>query len=305
MHPSDWAADRELTETVVRQLIGEQFPALREAALVRLGEGWDAETWLANGEWVLRFPKRRELMAQFAREAAVLRVIADRLPLPVPRFELLGQPGPMFPYPFAGYRKLPGRPAIELASETMAADEENEAARALGAFLTELHRVPLDAVPRDLPRRGVEPAEFAEFAEMFTGFAIAHPEVTRRIVEWRGSRGPVRAAGGPPVLLHSDLLPEHMLLSDSPVRVTGVIDWGDVEIGPAVCDLTGLYGWRGRAFVERVLAHYRGLVDPADLDWMRVRALSIGVANAEYGRLADRPEYEQSGLRMIEHALAA
>lgn len=303
MHPSDWAADRELTGTIVRQLIDEQFAALRDAALIRLGEGWDAETWLAGGEWVLRFPKRRALLPQFAREAAVLRVIADRLPLPVPRFELIGRPGATFPYPFAGYRKLPGQPAIELASATMTADEETEAARALGAFLTELHRVPLDAVPHDLRRRGVQPAEFAEFPQMLAGFAVAHPAVARRVEEFSRSTGPV--AGGPAVLLHSDLLPEHILLSDSPVRVTGVIDWGDVEIGPAVCDLTGLYAWCGRAFAERVLAHYRGPVDPADLDWMRVRALSIGVANAEYGRLADLPQYEQSGLRMIEHALAA
>jgi aminoglycoside phosphotransferase (APT) family kinase protein len=107
------------------------------------------------------------------------------------------------------------------------------------------------------------------------------------------------------VLLHTDLLPEHVLLSESPAHVTGVIDWGDVSTGPAVCDFPGLYGWRGRVFAERVLAHYRGSVQPADLDWMRVRALSIGMANAEYGRLADLPQYVESGLRMIEHALRA
>jgi aminoglycoside phosphotransferase (APT) family kinase protein len=305
MDTSDWATDRELTNGVVRQLVDEQFPALRGAALARLGEGWDAETWQADDEWVLRFPKRRDLVRQLERETEVLRLIADRLPLLVPRFELFGRPGPLFPYPFVGYRKLPGRPAIELLSVTMTDDEAQEAARALGAFLTELHCVPLDAVPGDLGRRDADAAEFAEFAEMFAGFELAHPAVARRVVEFRQSMGQIQVAGGPPVLLHADLLPEHVLLSRSPVHVTGVIDWGDVSIGPAVCDFTGLYAWRGRAFAERVLADYQGPVAPADLDWMRVRALSIGIANAEYGRLANLPRYVQSGLRMIDHALAA
>jgi hypothetical protein len=62
--------------------------------------------------------------------------------------------------------------------------------------------------------------------------------------------------------------------------------------------------WRGRAFTGRVLAHYQGHVGEADLDWMRVRAMSIGLSNVEYGRLAGLPEYVRSGLHAIDQALA-
>jgi aminoglycoside phosphotransferase (APT) family kinase protein len=106
MDPSDWATDRELTNGVVRQLVDEQFPILRGAALGRLGEGWDAKTWLANDEWVLRFPKRRGLVRQLARETEVLRLIAGRLPLPVPRFELFGRLADLPQYVESGLRMI-------------------------------------------------------------------------------------------------------------------------------------------------------------------------------------------------------
>lgn len=283
-----------------------QFPSLRHGVLVRLGAGWDSETYVTDDNWVLRFPKRQSVVRQLEREAAVLGVIADRLPLPVPRFELSGRPGPAFPYPFVGYRKLPGRPIIELPTLWLAPDEELDAARVLGAFLTELHGVSLDELPSDLPKEMPDSPEHAEeSARTFDGFRTAHPEMARRIVEWQRGLSPAQLTDSRPVLVHNDLQAEHLLMSESTRRLTGVIDWGDVATGSAACDFVGLYAWLGRAFAKRVLTHYRGPVAPADLDWMRSRVVRLGVSNAEYGRLADLPEYVASGLRAIELALVA
>jgi aminoglycoside phosphotransferase (APT) family kinase protein len=288
---------------MVRQLIREQCPGVDGTALVRLGEGWDSETYLADG-WVLRFPKRRALVRQLEREADVLRLIADRLPIAVPRFELSGRPGAAFPYPFVGYRKLPGVTLSEMLGAPMTPREEEETAAAFGAFLTALHRVPIEELPADLPREPAEEAaEFREFDEVFPGLATVHPVMAERVAAFRRAHRP-RAWTGRAVLIHDDLLPEHVLMADRPTRLSGIIDWGDVKIGPPVRDVVGAYVWRGRAFTRRVLAHYDGDVNDADLDWMRVRALSIGLSNVEYGRLAALPEYVRSGLHAIEQALA-
>jgi len=305
VNPSDWGVDRSLSAVVVRQLVGDQFPALATSTLQRLGEGWDSETYLLDDVWVLRFPKRRDVVRSLECEIVVLRALAGRLPLPVPTVELFGRPGPAFPYPFVGYRKLPGRPASEMPSLPMSEADEQEAARALGAFLTELHRVPLAALPDDLPHEDPADDGREDVEAALVQLRAIDSELARRAADLLAAPRPARLSSDHGVLLHADLLPEHLLLSESTRRLTGIIDWGDAAIGPPAIDFAGPYAWRGRRFAEGVLSHYQGVVTSRDLDWMRPRVLAAGVISAAYGRLAHRPGDVASGLRIVELALTA
>ena len=70
--------------------------------------GWDNTAFVVNDEWVFRFPRREIAVALIERESRLLPRIADELPLPVPRPDLVGAAEPRFPWPFSGYRALPG-----------------------------------------------------------------------------------------------------------------------------------------------------------------------------------------------------
>ena len=59
-----------------------------------------------------------------------------------------------------------------------------------------------------------------------------------------------------------------------------------------------------KAFGEpSVLAHYRGPASEADLEWMRQRAVHVGLGNLAYGRMAKRPPYIRAGLHTLRQVL--
>jgi aminoglycoside phosphotransferase (APT) family kinase protein len=305
--PRDWAADRSLTSELVAKVVSEQFPALRGAELRPFNAGWDSEVYEVDREWLLRFPKRREVVGRLEREVAALPLLAAALPLPIPRFELLGRPSATFPYPFVGYRKLPGSPLIEQLSTPLSREDEREAARTLGDFLTVLHGIRAERLPVKLARgesRDVTgPPEGFETKLAYVRACDA--DLARRVAEHYASLRPVPAPRHAAVTVHSDLDVEHLLVSQAPTRLTGVIDWGDLEVGQAARDFVGTYSWGGRRFAEMVLAHYRGPVRAEDLDWVRAQLVHAGLTAVAYGRMASRTEYVASGLHALESAFAS
>lgn len=93
---------------VVRRLIGEQFPELGGLEVRRFAAGWDHELFSVGPEWILRFPQRAERAPWLVREVEIMRAAGDALGALVPRFELLGEPSAVFPWPFVGYRRVAG-----------------------------------------------------------------------------------------------------------------------------------------------------------------------------------------------------
>ena len=95
------------------ELVREQFPGLGRT-IEHFGSGWDNTAYLVDGDLVFRFPRRSIAVPLIATEARVLPKLAPRLPLPIPCPEWLGAATERFPWPFGGYRRLPGRPMIEV-----------------------------------------------------------------------------------------------------------------------------------------------------------------------------------------------
>lgn len=75
-----------------------------------LGSGWEFDVYLTADGWVFRFPMRAEYSSVFKREKSVHALVEPVLALcvTIPRVQLLGVPGPDFPYPFAGHWLVPG-----------------------------------------------------------------------------------------------------------------------------------------------------------------------------------------------------
>ncbi|HKP76607.1 MAG TPA: phosphotransferase [Longimicrobiaceae bacterium] len=139
----EWDADIPLTPELALALVREQFPGLGRS-IEPFGSGWDNAAYLIDGELVFRFPRREFAVPFLAREAGVLPKLAPLLPLPIPMPLWVGEPSPRFPWPFAGYRLIPGR---TLASADLSADERRGAARVLAAFLRMLHALLPDGLP--------------------------------------------------------------------------------------------------------------------------------------------------------------
>jgi len=92
----------------VSALVTAQFPDLAGQPISRLGAGWDHELFCAGRQWIFRFPRRAERVSWLLREIEITAICAETLPATIPVFEKMGEPSGAFPYPFVGYRKVPG-----------------------------------------------------------------------------------------------------------------------------------------------------------------------------------------------------
>lgn len=282
--------------------IASQFPELIPVSVSHLGEGCDSIAMLVNDSWVFRFPKSVEVEQQLAMEARLLPVLADRLPLPIPRFHFHGQPGAHFPRRFVGYPRLPGVPAIGFEAGAVRSDE---IAR-FGEFLAALHAtelevaracgVPVDNLDESLDELRGDALEGLEHA--------ARVEPDAPVARWRAfiTNQPDVVSPGTLVLAHNDLAAEHILIDPEDGRLTGVIDWSDAAITCPEVDFAGLFHWGGEPLVREVLRAYESLRGPlpsGGLQLARYLGACRGAMDVTFGLEMQRPDYVAAGLRAL------
>jgi aminoglycoside phosphotransferase (APT) family kinase protein len=263
-----------LDPATVAHLIGAQFAELSPRRVISLGEGCDFRAYLVDDRWVFRLPKSAQGAACLRLEIAVLSALAPTLPLPVPDYRFVGTPCATFAYPFAGYAKLPGVPAMRRA---LSDDAKDAAAEALGAFLTCLHRQDVvGPAAADIPDRssGIRMTQMRDEAlghldaiESLLGLAIER-QCRRFLTEDRPA-----AYGRNDRLIHADLTVEHVLVDPDGGEITGIIDWTDMRIDDVAFDFAGIWQWQGDRGVDIALRHYGGRVDSRVRD--RIRYIGV------------------------------
>jgi aminoglycoside 2''-phosphotransferase len=253
------------------------FPTLQVDRCTLLGEGWDSVAVLVNGHLVFRFAKRSDAAVRQAREAALLTLLLNRLPLPVPRY-LFAWSDPAWPgLRVVGYQVLRGQPlaaadALRPApaprvrradrSRPHHATRRGRQAAELGAFLRALHAVPLEdarqhgALGGNASSRREAYRDFYAVvcADMLPLFTVPEQAAIRAF--WTRYLEDDTCFAFTATLVHRDLIVEHVLHDPSTGQVTGVIDWGDAGIDDPAVDFAGLRRQLGDAFARRMLAAY-------------------------------------------------
>jgi aminoglycoside phosphotransferase (APT) family kinase protein len=138
------ASGNEISVEQCQAVLSRAFLRLSIQSVMILGEGWDSIAFLVNRTLVFRLPKRTEVHGWLWREQMLLSAIADRLPLPVPRFVHISEPIPGFPFGVAGYRLIKGAPLSQFGDTWNA---EHLIAIDLTSFLTSMHSIE----PKTLP----------------------------------------------------------------------------------------------------------------------------------------------------------
>lgn len=235
-----------------------------DASVVEVDEGWDFKVLILEDEWVLRAPRHRLAVEELEKEILLLPAIADRLPVPIPRFALVSRE-PLY----VTYRLIRGN---RYGSEDPAG---------VRAFLDALHGVPVDEVPAPQPD-WLE--TYREQADEFRRVVLPLLDPDERT---RGEAllGEVETLTGfRPALTHSDIAPNHLLVAGG--KLAGVIDWGDARTGDPAIDYAWLVNepfrdWDVDDELRRRADIYYRLVP-----WFEVH----------YGAFTDQPEWVRSGL---------
>ncbi|HJT58637.1 MAG TPA: phosphotransferase [Ktedonobacteraceae bacterium] len=252
-------------------LIQRNFPKVTIQAVHAITRGWDSFVLDVNDALIFRFPLREDVIAYIEKEKSLLPVLEPALSTPIPHFDYVGHGDASYPFLFVGYRKLVG---IPLEDENITSEQLIYLGPALGTFLSELHSFP---VARAI-QAGVQdhtPEQWRErYWERYVDlqkrvFPLLDMELRTKSAQlWEDFLDNRAIFAFQPVLIHCDLACEHIFCDPEHSLLTGVIDWGDATIGDPALDFVGLHQGHGRAFTERVLEDYRGMVDAAF--WQRM-----------------------------------
>jgi aminoglycoside phosphotransferase (APT) family kinase protein len=278
-----WQSDVELSPEAAARLIEAQVPELAPARLELLGAGWDNWAFRVNGDLVFRFPRRKLGAVLLEREVRVLPLLAPHLPLPIPTPLFQGAPAGGYPYPFAGYRLIPGETACRLEWTGAA---RAAAAPLLGRFLRTLHRLPVEPAVREwAPRDDMGKTDLPRYLTLVEERLAAMPPAARppdaaEVLERMDTLSRTPPHAGPTCWVHGDLYARH-LLADDRLRLTGVIDWGDVHLGDPALDLSVVYSFLSPSARPAFWSEY-GEVDAQTQARARFRALFYGAVLTHY-----------------------
>jgi aminoglycoside phosphotransferase (APT) family kinase protein len=211
-----------------------EIPELAGRELTPIAGGWASWTFAVGGEWIVRFPRTADVARSTERELRLLPALAGRLPVatPVPTHVGSHEGWPFFTYP-----RIPGRP--------MAAGDGHPAFLAeLGATLGALHGLPVAGAVELLGDEPTPEAWWTGYDHLWTTVAAdVLPLMAghlRQAVEADYRRVVDRRPDFPPVLVHRDLAPEHVLVAEASGRLAGIIDFEDAGVGDPVIDLVGV-----------------------------------------------------------------
>lgn len=223
--------------------------------------------------WVVRAPRRADVVAAAEIEARALRLVLPRLPVAVPDWRV--HAADVIAYP-----RIAGTPAISLTAEGPVWSIVDPSAPA-AAFLESLARAlaALQAIaPETAAKAGVRTTTMAATRAALAASMAAtrellqpSPRVWARWQRWleRDALWPEHVA-----LVHGDLHPGHLLLADD-ARLLGVLDWTEARVDDPAIDLALLYGCFGREALGRLVERFAaaggrtwpGLVEHAIERW--------------------------------------
>jgi aminoglycoside phosphotransferase (APT) family kinase protein len=285
------AAEVDVTDDLVTQLLAEQHPDLAGGVLTRVANGWDNVIFrldgVAGAPLTVRVPRRRLGAELVANEHRWLPGLAGRLPIPVAAPVRFGEPGAGYPWKWSVTPWFDGDVAADVAPRDLALE-----ARRLGTFLAALHvPAPPDA-PHNTYRCGpvTEPRPRFERALERLDSRIDTERVRARwselvdVEEWTG----------PPVWLHGDLHTANVIVRDG--SIAAVIDFGDLTAGDPAVDFA--IGWM--LFDDEHRVGFRsaaGGVD--DATWSRAQAWALHFGLMYLLHSADSQRFERMGTELL------
>ncbi|WP_448070489.1 macrolide 2'-phosphotransferase [Georgenia yuyongxinii] len=177
-------------------------------------------------DWVLRVPRRPDVVARIGPEAAALELVRDRIGAAVPDWRI--QDPSLIAYPL-----LPGRPGMTIGPDGdlhWHVDLQSPRyADSFGELLAALHRIDVaEAQAAGLMVQGPDEVRAqwrADVATVSDAFDVA-PVLLDRWQAWLDDDGLWPDFS---VLTHGELYPAHVLL-DEDEHITAVLDWTTAKV---------------------------------------------------------------------------
>lgn len=304
------AAEIEIDEALVRQLLESQHPDLADGELNHVADGWDNSTWRLDvavpqaTRLTVRLPRRAAAADLIRSEQCWLNRLSDGLPIEVPEVVRVGEATEWYPWPWSVCRWIDGG---VLGTAVL---EPGDVERFAGV-LARLHQPAHPKAPSN-PFRGVPLAARREPFLDHLGRSQDRGLITPQEGEHarkRFERAAETAWRGVPVWLHGDLHPRNVLMRDG--RWIGLLDWGDLTAGDPASDLASAWMLVDDSQRQRFWARYRNTchhhLARKHFEELERRAaawaLYFGILMLEAGT-PDDPTFASVGRRLLDQLVA-
>jgi len=272
----------------LKQIRG-RFPDLNIQDAVPVTDGWDSLVLEINGEWIFRFPRRPDVVAQHRKEAALLPALANTLPVRVPHFEYIAPE-------FVGYRKIEGE---QLAGRHITSENQGIVARQMADFLSALHQFPVErTIELGMPA-GDQAAWRQKYVELqqrtntLLAARLNAAEQQKLDQFWEQYLRDDRHFQFAPTLIHGDLTGDHILYNPERETIAGIIDWGDAMIGDPALDFAGFVWDYGNDFAALAAQMYTPEIDSNFIERAGFYARIVPIYTIEYGiEIGDKSHVE-------------
>ena len=252
-------------------------------------------------EWVLRIPRREDVLSTAQQEKKILDLVVPRLPIQAPVWEIFNKE-------LIAYKRLNGVPAGTIDPEARAyvweIDADNVPEKfheTLGSALAALHRIPHE----EARQAGVSVETAAQVRQSMkerielvkTNFGVDEA-LWKRWMAWlhKDELWPEETG-----LIHGDLHAGHILIGEE-ARVIGLIDWTEAKVSDVANDFVGHYRTFGSSALKDLIDSYAragGIVWPGMYEHVIELAAAYPVSIAEFAMKSGLKEYEEMAKQVL------
>lgn len=284
LHTDEFTLDLGL----VHRLLAEQMPQWSDLPVRPLTTtGTVNRLYRLGHDKVLRFPRTKDFASGPVRESRWMPVIAPVVPLIVPDHLALGTPTDAYPSHWSVLEWIEGESASRENLSTL-----DDAARALGAFVRAMRRVPIDGAPNQGSYRA---QGLWRVDADFRRWVAQQPDDIDRgsLLDVWARCLDAGAWTGRPSWLHSDLRGDNLIARGG--ELLAVIDWEGCSVGDPSADLLAAW-W---LFDGDSRETFRSASRARHPEWMRAKGWALLMAAAAI------PYYERTNPAFVAQARAA
>lgn len=237
--------------------IREMYPELNINHSEVIDFGQNNDVLIVNDNLVFRFPKYVEGIKKLIKETEVLEQIKGMLSLSIPYPQYRSMETNEVGKVFTGYQRIGGTPLWPDMMKNI--HNEERIASQLVQFLTELHSQPVDSLGIE-KKSAVDALNsivnlYGKFKDKLFPYMneTSKSEIDHIFERFLSNK---ELLSFNTVLIHGDFGASNILWDSKREEITGIIDFGETEIGDPAYDFAGLLSSYGQPFVKRCLNMY-------------------------------------------------
>ncbi|GAA4276173.1 aminoglycoside phosphotransferase family protein [Aquimarina mytili] len=231
MKPKTPEAEINIDKELAKLLIESQHPDLSHLPLAYLNSGWDNTLFTLGAEYIVRLPRRKVAAQLLENEQKWLPIIAEELPIQVPKPYRVGKPDKNYPWHWS----------ITPWYKGQTADEEyidNDQAFIFAQFLKKLHTPSPKNAPKN-PLRGIPLINRKKDVESWMSFSKSKTNLLTKEIEQIWEKALDTDTHKQDCWIHGDLHPCNVIIDNN--KIQAIIDWGDIASGDPATDLSSTW----------------------------------------------------------------